>query len=188
MFWYETLAALLFQEGYVSACFDPCVFINSKKQVYLAIYVDDILIFGPDNSTTTELEKTLHSEFECTDLSIAHYILGIQVDINGQGISLNQSSYIDKILERFGMTGCKLVGTPQDPGIQLQKGSPESELSDKTLYQSIIRSLMYACIGTRPDLAHSVTLLSQFSSCPNQTHLAAAKRVLRYLKGSLEWK
>lgn len=78
--WYETLASLLFQEGYVSASFDPCVFINSKKQVYLAIYVDDILIFGPNNSTTTELEKTLHSEFECTDLGIAHYILGIQVD------------------------------------------------------------------------------------------------------------
>lgn len=47
---------------------------------------------------------------------------------------------------------------------------------------------MYACIGTRPDLAHSVTLLSQFSSCPNQTHLTAAKRVLRYLKGSSKWK
>ena len=47
---------------------------------------------------------------------------------------------------------------------------------------------MYACIGTRPDLAHSVTLLSQFSSCPNQTHLAATKRVLRSLKGTSEWK
>lgn len=145
------------------------------------------MIFGPNNKTLNELEETLHSTFECTNLGIAHYILGIQVDITKKGISLNQKVYINKILERFGMLDCHPVGTPQEPGLQLQKGQPDESLDDPTLYQSIIGSLMYACIGTRPDLAHTVTLLSQFSSCPNHIHLVAAKRVLRYLKGTIDW-
>lgn len=85
------------------------------------------------------------------------------------------------------MLDCHPVGTPLDAGTQLRTGTMEEMLDDPTIYQSIIGSLMYACIGTRPDLAHSVTLLSQFSSCPNKTHLAAAKRVLRYLKGTIDW-
>ncbi|KAI1003570.1 Retrovirus-related Pol polyprotein from transposon TNT 1-94 [Podosphaera aphanis] len=185
--WYETLSNVLNKGGFASTNFDPCVFTNFEKQIFLAIYVDDILIFGPDNRTLNELEETLHSTFECTNLGVAHYILGIQVDITNQGISLNQKAYINKILERFGMLDCHPVGTPLEPGIQLRKGQPEEMLDDPTIYQSIIGSLMYACMGTRPDLAHTVTLLSQFSSCPNQIHLAAAKRVLRYLKGTSEW-
>ena len=47
---------------------------------------------------------------------------------------------------------------------------------------------MYAVIGTRPGLAHTVTVLSQFSSSPNQIHLQAAKLTLRYLKGTMDWK
>ncbi|KAI0993873.1 hypothetical protein K3495_g14311 [Podosphaera aphanis] len=185
--WYDTLTNVLNKGGFASTNFDPCVFTNFEKQIFLAIYAHDILIFGPDNRTLNELEETLHSTFECTNLGVAHYNLGIQVDITNQGISLNQKAYINKILERFGMLDCHPVGTPLEPGIQLRKGQPEEILEDPTIYQSIIGSLMYACTGTRPDLAHTVTLLSQFSSCPSQIHLAAANRVLRYLKGTSDW-
>lgn len=46
---------------------------------------------------------------------------------------------------------------------------------------------MYTVIATRPDLAYTVTHLSQFNSCPTEIHLNAAKRVLRYLKGTRDW-
>ena len=85
------------------------------------------------------------------------------------------------------MVDCKPVSTPLDPNTQLHKGNPDMKLDDPTFYQSIIGSLMYAYVGTRPDLAFSVTLLSQFSACPNNSHLIAAKRVLRYLKGTSDW-
>ena len=78
------------------------------------------------------------------------------------------------------MSDCRPVSTPLDSGTKLLKVNPQDQTSDTTLYQSIIGSLMYACIATRPDLAHAVTLLSQFSSCPNDSHFVAAKHVLRY--------
>ncbi|KAI0992526.1 hypothetical protein K3495_g15659, partial [Podosphaera aphanis] len=144
--WYDTLTTVLNEDGFTSTNFDPCVFVDHKKQTYLAVYVDDIMIFGRDHKNLDSLEDTLHSKFECTDLGTAHFILGIQVDVTKQGISLNQQTYITKVLERFGMLNCHPVGTPLDSGIQLRKGQPEDQIDDPTLYQSIIGSLMYACI------------------------------------------
>ncbi|KAI0993459.1 hypothetical protein K3495_g14725 [Podosphaera aphanis] len=141
--WYSTLSAVLKKDGFAPTNFDPCVFVSLEKFVHLAIYVDDILMFGPDQNSIDSLVNSLHSEFQ--------------------------------------------FGTPLDPGTQLRKGNPEELIDDPTIYQSIIGSLMYACVATRPDLAHAVTLLSQFSSCPSNSHLVAAKRVLRYLKGTADW-
>lgn len=84
------------------------------------------------------------------------------------------------------MSDCGLVSTPLEPGAKLLKGNPEDQTNDISLYQSLIGSLMYACVAARPDLAHTVTLLSQFSSCPNDSHLTAAKYVLRYFKGTTD--
>ena len=166
--WYETLSNVLIKEGFTPTNFDPCIFINFEKKI-------------------NWLQDILHSNFECTNLGKAHYILGIQIDIINGDISLNQHAYIIKILERFGMLDCKPIGTPLDNGIHLQKGKLEDKLEDSVNYQSIIGSLMNACVGTRPDLAHTVTLLSQYASCPNKSHLAACKHVLRYLKGTANW-
>jgi hypothetical protein len=85
------------------------------------------------------------------------------------------------------MSDCHPVGISLDPGIQLRKEQPEDIIDSPTTYQSIIGSLMYACIGTRPDLTFTIMLLSQFFSCPNTSHLAVAKRVLRYLKGTKDY-
>ena len=145
-------------------------------------------MFGPSSKDLDSLQRTLQSKFECTDLGTAHFILGIQININEHHLSLSQQSYILKILDRFSMTDCRPVNTPLDPGARLHKGEPKEQIDDPTIFQSIIGSLMYACVATRPDLAHAVTLLSQFSSCPNNSHLVAAKRVLRYLKGTTNWK
>lgn len=62
------------------------------------------------------------------------------------------------------MLDCHSVSTPLEPGIQLRKGQPKKILDDPTLYQSIRDSLMYARVGTRPDLAHMITLPVLFIS------------------------
>jgi len=73
------------------------------------------------------------------------------------------------------MSDSRPVNTPLDPNMPLRKAEPGTEIKDISIYQSIIGSLMYAVTGTRPDLAHTVTLLSQFSSRPNEEQLQAAK-------------
>jgi hypothetical protein len=101
---------------------DPCIFVHLEKSTYLSVHVNDIMLFGNNPEIISNIENVLYADFECTDLSTAAYILGIEIKYLPEGISLNQHSYINKILERFGMSDCHPVGTPLDPGIHLRKG------------------------------------------------------------------
>ena len=68
--------------------------------------------------------------------------------------------------------------------VKLTKEDGVSKPVDPTQYQSIIGSLLYLAVATRPDIAYVVGVLSKFCSKPSEAHLTAAKRVLRYLKGT----
>ena len=83
------------------------------------------------------------------------------------------------------MENCNPVNTPIEVSSTLKKATDDEILCDQKLYQSIIGSLMYAATATRPDIAYATHFLGQFSSKPTETHLSAAKRVLRYLKGTI---
>ena len=80
------------------------------------------------------------------------------------------------------MSDSKPVGTPVDLGSHLLKATEDEEALEQQLYQSLIGSLMYLSVCTRPDLAYTVNTLARFSSKPNRSHWTAAKRVLRYLR------
>ena len=99
-------------------------------------------------------------------------------------ISIDQSTYVKDILARFGMENSTGVSTPLATGTKLIKNANSARNDVQALYQSIVGSLMYAMLCTRPDIAYTVQQLSQFASNPAQVHLQAAKRVLRYLQGS----
>ena len=108
-------------------------------------------------------------------------------------ISLCQSAYIDQILDRFGLTDAKTASTPLEQSIDLTPGS--SHISNDTLtdshsslYREIIGSLMYLSVMTRPDITYAVSTLSRYLSKPSTTHLEAARRVIRYLKGTRDYR
>ena len=186
--WNNRMTNYLFQLGFVPTTFDPCVLIHKKELLFISLYVDDTAIYGPDNSLMKETIDGLKREFQVSDMGNLNWLLGIQIEYTKSGINLSQTAYIDKILKRFDMTECNPLSTPLDSNIKLRKGTPEDAIDNISLYQQIIGSLMYCVTGTRPDLAYTVTFLSQYSSCPNKNHLGAAKRVLRYLKGTSSWK
>ena len=87
-------------------------------------------------------------------------------------------------MKKFGQTEAKSVSTPADLNVKLQKEDGVSRLVDAILYQSIVGSLLYAAIATRPDIAPAVGVVTKFCASPTQGHLTAAKRILRYLKGT----
>jgi hypothetical protein len=147
-----------------------------------------MLLFGPPTDFLDEVKLLLSTDFECKDLGNAHFLLGIELRmLTGGGIELNQHAYIEKILKRYRMNDCNTIGTPLEEHSHLVKGTEEEQIDHPALYQSLIGSLMYFVIGTRPDLAHTISFLSQFSSCPTQAHLTAALRVLRYIKTTAHW-
>ena len=116
-----------------------------------------------------------------------HYYVGVCVvqDKENKQVCLHQGPYIEKALKKFGQIEAKPVSTPADLSVRLQKEDGVSRSIDVTLYQSIVGSLLYAAIETRPDIAQAVGVVSKFCANPTQSHLTAAKRILRYLKGTV---
>lgn len=98
---------------------------------------------------------------------------------------MHQKGYINDILNRFGMSECNPVSTPIDPNVKL---TPPEDISnpeaDILLYRELIGSLTYLATTTRPDIAFAVSSLRQFCNSYGNIHWTAAKRVLRYLKGT----
>ena len=161
------------------------LFTYSCKNQFLAllVYVDDIIITGPDPSLISQVVKDLNTSFALKDLGALHYFLGIEVYRDQSGLFLTQSKYVSDLLAKHHMTTCKPCSTPASPSVQLSAtiGDP---LQDVTSYRSVIGALQYLTM-TRPDIAFIVNKLSQFLHCPTSVHWQACKRVLRYLKGSL---
>ncbi|KAG5874030.1 hypothetical protein JTB14_032006 [Gonioctena quinquepunctata] len=83
---------------------------------------------------------------------------------------------------------CKPTSTPMDCGTRLEKAKPGDSRIDKELYQSKIGSLLYLAMGTRPDIAHTVNVLSQYCMDPSTIHNSSVHHLFRYLKGSMHYK
>jgi hypothetical protein len=90
-----------------------------------------------------------------------------------------------EILKRFNMMDCKAMSTPMETNLKLLVDT-SSEIVDVTLYRQMIDSLMYLK-NTRPNICFVVNTLSQYLVEPRRVHLVAAKHVMRYLKGTLDY-
>lgn len=119
------------------------------------------------------------------DLGEADIILSIEIIRDNDRLCLSQSHYIEKILKRFDMFDVCPVSNPMDISLKLfpNHGKPHAQLD----YSKIIGSLMYAMTCTSPDIAYSVAKLSRFTSNPGSIYWLAIKRVLRYLKGTIDY-
>jgi hypothetical protein len=182
--WYHRLVEYLAPHGLAPSAFDPCVLIHTSGDFFIAIYVDDLTLYGPDNDFMDQTVRLLECEFKVNDMGTVHWLLGIRIDIDNIGIRLSQTAYIDTILTRFGMQDCNPVSTPLDVNHRLRKAEDSDEKADASRYQQIVGSINYLVTATRPDLAYTITHLSQFNSNPTREHFNCLKRVLRFLKGS----
>ncbi|KAL0299923.1 UNVERIFIED_CONTAM: Retrovirus-related Pol polyprotein from transposon RE2 [Sesamum angustifolium] len=110
-----------------------------------------------------------------------HFFLGIEINQEKEGIFICQRKYTETLLKKFKMESCKTVTTPLVTGEKYQK-EDGSQKVDGSMYRSLIGSLLYLT-ATRPDIMFTTSLLSKFMQSPSQVHYAAAKRILRYLRG-----
>ena len=134
------------------------------------------------------MKRELKNQFKMKDLGPVKHYLGIEVQRTKNEIRLTQTEYATEILKRFGMEDCAPKPTPMDPGIRLDidvAGNPLAE-ADKVRYQQAVGSLLYLSLGTRPDIAFAVSILSRFTANPHELHEKALHRVLRYIRGTLD--
>ncbi|KAI5332873.1 hypothetical protein L3X38_023002 [Prunus dulcis] len=180
--WYEELFHSLLQLGFRSSQADSSLFIkNAPYLVFILVYVDDILVTGRSSLACHQVIKQLSSIFPVKDLGPVHYFLGLEVHRSSQGLALSQTKYAYDLLQRTDFLGAKPCSTPLGSS-KLDLDSPA--LSDPTFYRSTVGALQYLT-WTRPDLAFAVNQVCQHMHNPRESHLAAVKRILRYLKGTL---
>ena len=125
-----------------------------------------------------------------TDLGPVQRFLGLRIrrDRASRIIEIDQEEYIQSVLERFHMAECNPSNTPLPSGALLVKYDGVASDADRKRYQSLIGSLMYAMLGTRPDIAFAVTCLSRYLSNPSPDHWNYACYIMHYLQGTKSFK
>ena len=150
--------------------------------------MDDLLIaYDGTDRKEHEIKRLLQAKYKMCDLGAAKRFLGIEIERGeDESISICQQAYIDTILKRFGQQDAKSAKTPLDHQVDLANTNCEVKKANRKEYLLIVGSLMYVAIRSRPDIAFSVTALSRYNVQPLEMHLAAARRVLRYLETTSE--
>ncbi|KAL6331779.1 hypothetical protein AAG906_020119 [Vitis piasezkii] len=128
------------------------------------VYVDNIIVTGNYEREKHEVKQRLTIEFE----------IKIEVTYSTQGIFISQQKYVTDLLAEIGKIGCKPVSTPMDPNHKLGEAK-EEPMVDKRMYQRLVGRLIYLA-HTRPDIAYSMSMISQFMHDPREPHLQAAYR------------
>ena len=178
--WNATFDHFLQKFGMTQSQNDPCLYSNNDLMVVL--YVDDGLIACRTEESGNALVRAMCDAFEATT-SPAQFYLGIHVirSSDRRSVKIHQGTYVRSLLRKFGMADCSPVATPAEGNTFL---TTDQHQTIDVPYRQLVGALMYMTVATRPDIAFIVHRLSQFLDTPSEVHWKAAKRVLRYLKGT----
>jgi hypothetical protein len=186
--WYERIDSWLRQQGLARSQNDPNLYFHKDNKGHYTIvllYVDDLLVTGDNKPMIQSLQRALMQNFEMSDLGEARQYLGAEFEYYPSGIYLHQRTYIRKLLQKFQMESCKPSKLPMDPGCHLSKHTG-TQLVDPEFYRSLVGILIYVT-NTRPDVCFAVSSVSRFMDAPEESHLQAAKQILCYLKGTMDF-
>ena len=164
--WNQTIDRLLKKVGFVQLTTEHGIYVKreGESKVFLALYVDDLLLVCTDEGSLLSVKGSLSESFKMKDLGSAEYLLGVKIKrIPGGGYFLVQEKYAQEVVAKFGMGEAKVASTPFEHGGELVLGGARVEGNpnmDSIPYRSAVGSLMYLVVCTRPDLAIAVYALS----------------------------
>jgi hypothetical protein len=198
LIWYNLLRKVLGDLGFLRSEFDHAVFVfkrawgNEKVHCLLAMHVDDGMAGCTSSAFLTFIKGEIKKAFGIKDLGPLRNFLGVQFERNWETRELwiHQEMFIDSLLAEYDLTNCNAVKTPLDSDhpFGLPTDVHVSVANLTRIFQRIVGSLLFLQICSRPDISFAVLILSQHCASPELCHLAAAKRVLRYLKGTRSYR
>ena len=180
--WNKSIDTFLHSVGFQKYSVEHGVYVktvSSTEILLICLYVDDLLITGSGSASIESLKQSLKMEFEMTNLGILSYFLGLKFAYTKRGIFMHQKKYISEVLKKFNTMECNPTETPAELNVKLVRSENEASV-DGTLFRQIVGSLRFIC-HSRLEIAFNVGLVND----PREPHLLAAKRILRYLKGTL---
>lgn len=182
--WHKKLVTELKAQGYTQTYSDSCVFVGPDGTLLL-VYVDDIVVIADTLNQATKAKERISKVFKARDLGDISEFLGVHFERSEHTLKMHQRAYAENTLKRFGMLNAKPAATPMEANPSFLPTSPDNPVTDFP-YRSALGCLGYLAMWTRPDLTEAYSVLAQFQEAPNASHVAALKRALRYLAGTLD--
>lgn len=183
--WNKEFSNFLKERNLQESQHDRCIFYRTKPtKIFIAIYVDDGLIFAEKESEIDSILNELKRRFEIHEVETPIF-LGFQIDydLNKKQAILHQESYVQKVVERFRMNESTIIPNPSTTSKNTLAEQQSAPLSSNTPYREAIGSLLYAANITRCDIAYAVNRVSRKVATPTTFDWQNVKRILRYLKG-----
>ena len=185
--WWKALDKSMAALGLTRLLSDSGLFVNKDKTIVAIVYVDDVLFLGADKPKLLRVKEQFMKAWECRDLGDAQEFLRMRIQRKGGKIYLDQTAYLQKVLQRFNVQNMKAVPTPLPEGYQPSPSTSDANPALRSKFQQVIGSLLYIMLGTRPDIAFAVTKLSQHAANPTEDHLSRAIYICRYLLGTADY-
>ncbi|CAI7850276.1 unnamed protein product [Closterium sp. NIES-54] len=186
--WHDTLRTTLAALGFAPSTADPSLFLRtdiSLPQFYILLYVDDLVFATADTAGLAYVKSELQKRHTCTDLGELRSYLGLQItrDRAQRTITLTQSHMVQQVLQRFDFTYSSPQATPLSTRHSLSALPSDESVESSGPYAELVGCVMYLMTCTRPDLAYPLSILARYVAPRRHRpeHMAAAKRVLRYL-------
>ncbi|XP_075074851.1 uncharacterized protein LOC142162398 [Nicotiana tabacum] len=181
--WYDKLTEVLYSRGYAHSMHDYSLFYRKQNSsiVFIAVYVDDVLLIGTDSEEIDQLKAFLHDKFRIKDLGQLHYFLGLEILYKLDGIIISQRKFVLDLLKDYVCLHCPSLTSPLDSTTK-SKAKEGAPLSDPTFYRKLIGKLNFLT-NTRLDIAYGV----QHLTCPDSKR--SVSEYIVFMGGSpISWK
>lgn len=190
--WQKHQRSRLLEQGFVQYENAPCIYfktLNENEFVLVGTFVDDSMWVGfcKDPLAIDRIVDNLKEHFEVKMASSLSKFLGASFQEHKHGIYMHLQHYLSDVLERHGMANCDPVSTPEALPRDLDKPDETLLRGDQIRqFQQVTGELMFAATTVRFDISHAVGMLARRMAKPRACDAAAAKRTLRYLRGTLD--
>ncbi|CAI7801548.1 unnamed protein product [Closterium sp. NIES-54] len=158
--------------------------LKQAPRSFMVVYVDGILIFLPSSDLVKEVMLKLQDKLKCKALGDVSFYpeLHIERDVEKGCMRVHQRKYLEALAANLGQSEGH-VATPFPFGFKCVKGPEEESVGEEERHRfhSLVGSLMYAAVNTRPDVAFATGQLDRVVQCPNEEQVAAGMRVAKYL-------
>jgi Reverse transcriptase (RNA-dependent DNA polymerase) len=185
--WWKALDKSMVQLGFTRLLSDLGIFVSKDKSIVTIVYVDDVLFLGPNKKDLLYAKEEFMKKWECRDLGEAKEFLCMRIQCKNGRIYLDQTAYLQKVLQCFKLQNANPAHTPLPEGYQPSPNTSPADPSLCSQFQQVIGSLLYIMLGTCPDIAFAVTKLSQHAVNPSEDHLSRALYICHYLLGTLDY-